>query len=269
MSFDKRSLRRIINSVHATERMKPDWEDRAIPSGVYRFVLLEQVTPDLGDDIQTVRADILSMDALEILYPDYDLWFVDNTLFGEKAGFLGVCTFNNDKFWYVDPIRGIPYYNDSGMEIPAYGAIQITPGASPEGLAVRAKRPDSFGVAHPGLILINSETSVAVATYGIANTQFLVARLNNGEGDIAVGDDVGPRSGSFDLWRKGKGFTLRAFAGSSIGVVEPNDNVLEIVKITNPEPDLLGFYEGMVQRYDPISLSWVDLFECKVMDANR
>lgn len=269
MQFDDKSLRRIAKSVRVTEKMQTDWGRRAIPSGAYRYVILEQVTPVLGPDSQKVRADIYTMDMEEVMALDVEVWFIDYTLFGESSEYIGVCTYNNDKFWHVDPLRGIPFYNDSGTVIPANGAVQITAGLSPSGTYIKVKQPDSVGVAHPGLILINSEYDIDNTKYGIANVRpSMVARINIGDGPVIIGDDVGPKSGSFDLWARGKGFTLRAAAASGLGIVEANDNVLEIVKITDPEPDILGLYEGEVQRYDPTSLTWVTLFTCKVLDAN-
>lgn len=270
MQFDDKSLRRIVKSVHATEKMQPDWGRRAIPSGAYRYVILEQVVPVLGPESQKVRADIYTMDMTEVIALDVDVWFIDYTLFGESSEFIGVCTYNNDKFWHVDPLRGVPYYNESGYTIPANGAVQITAGLSPSGTFIKVKQPDSVGVAHPGLILINSEYDIPAGNYGIANVRpSMVARINTGDGAVAIGDDVGPRSGSFDLWARGKGFTLLAAAGAGFGIVETNDNVLEIVRVTSDTPDELGLYDGSVQRYNPIAMVWETLFTCKVLDANE
>jgi hypothetical protein len=48
-----------------------------------------------------------------------------------------------------------------------------------------------------------------------------------------------------------------------------DSNYEEIVFITSNIPDSDGYYPGIVQRYDTITKSWVSLFECKVLDANR
>lgn len=269
MQFDRRSVSRIVKSVHATERAKTGRGDRVLPSGVYRFQILTEVAPNLGAELQNVRADILSMRTDTVIAPDVDVWFVDFTLFGEQMGYMGLCSYNNNEFWNIGPVRGVLFYNDSGMTIPANGAVQITAGLSPSGTLIKVKQPDSVGVRHPGLIMINSDYEIAAGGYGVADTgPSIVAKINIGDGAVAIGDDVGPKSGSFDLWARGKGFTLRAAAGTGLGIVEANDNVLEIVRVTSDEPDGLGFYDGVVQRYNPIALTWETLFTCKVLDAN-
>ena len=270
MQFDRRSVSRIVKSVHATERAKTGWGDRVLPSGVYRCQILTEVVPNLGAELQKVRADILSMRADTVIAPDVDVWFIDFTLFGEQKGFIGLCSYNNNEFWYINPLRGVLFYNDSGVTIPANGVVQITAGLSPSGTPIKVKQPDSVGVRHPGLILINSASEIAAGSYGVANIgPSLTARINDGDGAVAIGDDVGPRSGSFDLWAQGKGFTLRAAAAAGLGIVEANDNVLEIVRVTSETPDELGLYDGSVQRYNPIAMAWETLFACKVLDANE
>lgn len=269
MQFDRRSVKRIIDSVHATEKLNQQPNEEVDAKGVYRFVLLAQITPVSGSDAQRARADIYTMDMEEVYAYDVELWTLDNALFGESAPFMGTCVYDNYKFWYVDPIRGVPFYNDSGLVIPKYGAIQITTGTVSFSSPINVKQPDSDGVRHPGLILINSASEIPVASYGIANVRpSMVAKINTGDGAVAIGDDVGPKSGSFDLWAGGKGFTLRAAAGTGLGIVEANDNVLEIVRVTSSTPDGSGFYDGVVQRFNPISLLWETLFTCKVLDAN-
>jgi hypothetical protein len=46
-------------------------------------------------------------------------------------------------------------------------------------------------------------------------------------------------------------------------------NFEEIVLVTSNIPDNLGFYSGVVQRYDLATGSWISQFPCKVLDANR
>ncbi len=46
-------------------------------------------------------------------------------------------------------------------------------------------------------------------------------------------------------------------------------NFEEIVLVTSNIPDDLGFYSGVVQRYDLTTGSWISQFPCKVLDANR
>jgi len=270
MEFDKRSVSRIIKSVHTTERPLVEPFQGSIKSTAFRYQTLSQVTPVLGYEHQSVRADIFSMDMKTLEATDVDVWFLDGTLFGEPAGFIGVCIVNGGEYWHVDRLRGIPFYNSSGMNIPPYGAVQLIPSGDPTGATVAVKQPDSDGVRHPGLILINSGDTIPPLEYGMANvTPLVVSKINTSEGSIAIGDDIGPKSGSFDLFARSKGFTMRASAGAGLALVEANDNVLEIVKITDPEPDLLGLYTGVVQRFNPISMTWTDLFACKILDANQ
>lgn len=258
-----------MKSVHATERATKEAFRGRAGSEVFKFQLLVQYVPGLVPDDKKVRAHIISLDQqIEVVY-DADVWFSHNTLLGEPPGYIGFCVRQNGVYWHADALRGIPYYNDSGLTIPPYGAIQITAAGLPLGETVAVKQPDSDGVRHPGLILINSGYTIDPGAYGIASIAAQdVAKINIGDGAVIIGDDVGPKSGSFDLWARGKGFTLRAAAGAGLGIVEANDNVLEIVRVTSDEPDGLGFYDGVVQRYNPIALTWETLFTCKVLDAN-
>jgi hypothetical protein len=182
---------------------------------------------------------------------------------------------------------GIAIYNASGETIPPFGCMQIDL-AYEGGLSgtyvrdnetiVQVAKPNSDGVKHPGLILFNSNLEVPPSRYGKANTKpICLAVIDAATGAPAAGGDVGPISGSWFLSGRSKGFKVKSYDSALAYYqsplirsvfVEPDSNLLELVLVTSEEPDEYGYYDGVVQRYDTIGMTFISLYTCKVLDAN-
>jgi len=73
-----------------------------------------------------------------------------------------------------------------------------------------------------------------------------------------------PHGSARVLWVEGTGSTERW------AIVRLNDGDYEAhVLITSNVPDSNGYYDGTVQRYNPVTRTWVSLFPCKVFDINQ
>lgn len=183
--------------------------------------------------------------------------------------------------------RLIPFKNESGEVIPPFACMQLDYNyeSGDSALALDAsdsivdvKKPDSDGARYPGLLIFNSSASVGVGKSGLACIDpVCLALWDDEDGSPEVGWSVGAKSGSWYLSMLGKGYRIKSYdstqayflsASQRTVLIEPDDNVHEIVKITSTTKDSNGFYPGIVQRYDPIGLAWQTIHTCKVLDAN-
>lgn len=181
-------------------------------------------------------------------------------------------------------IKGIAFRNNSGLKVPPYAVMQLDYSGDTaisldaNDIVVDIKQPDSDGAKYPGLLIFNGDREVKNGFDGLAVIDpVCLALWDSTDGTPDVGENVGAKSGSWYLSRLGKGFRVKSYDGSDAYrlsasqrtiLVEPDDNVHEIVKVTSTEKDGQGFYNGVVQRYDPIGLAWQTIHACKVLDAN-
>jgi len=193
---------------------------------------------------------------------------------------------SEERAW-EDSVRGVAFYNASGETVPPFGVMEVSPDfeggksgvfVDDNEFRIRIKKPTSDGAKYPGLIIINGHLPVRNQGYGFASTLGVgMALFSNTDGEPDIGEDIGPKSGEWYLTAKGKGWKVKSYDSGNAYYVssalrtifcELDSNMLEIVKVTSTTKDAQGFYPGVVQRYDPIGLTWVTLFTCKVLDAN-
>jgi len=191
------------------------------------------------------------------------------------------------KTW-LDTDRRIAFYNASGEDIPPYACMEQDYNFESGKSAVEyidyenifhVVKPTSDGAKYPGLLLFNTESIVPANGWGTATlAPIMLAFYDDTDGVVEPGQDVGAKSGSWALTAKGKGFKVKSYDSAQAYYVnasqrsiwvEIDSNMLEVVFVTSTEKDMQGFYPGVVQRYDPIGLTWETLFTCKVLDANE
>lgn len=101
--------------------------------------------------------------------------------------------------------RRLPFQNTSTDEtIPAYGAFEIS-GYTDGGIAL-ARKPDKddSGIAH-----LNTDAAVPPQGFGISHRHFPSwANYESGDGDVANGEYIGTRAGSYKLHRGYEGFIV-------------------------------------------------------------
>lgn len=182
---------------------------------------------------------------------------------------------------------GLPFFNASGEAVPPFACMELdfvfeggrsATGTIGDDTGVRIKKPTADGARYSSLLVFNGPAWVQAQGFGQAqlNPQCL-ALWSGADGTPEVGWSVGAKSGEWGLSQLGKGFSIKSwdsnqafFDSASLRtvLVEPDSNLLEIVRITSETKDEQGFYPGVVQRYDPIGLTWETIVACKVVDAN-
>ena len=135
------------------------------------------------------------------------------------------------KFNTIDPPSPytIPFFNDSGFTIPAYGVFRITSfryGAFVAGLS------NIYGSQYNHLI--NGPEEVEDQSFGLAadGTVPVYAAYNVSDGTPTYGDMYGPRDSSFILQKNTGGF--RALCGLAEGYYADNgidDSLYEIIQV--------------------------------------
>lgn len=114
--------------------------------------------------------------------------------------------------------------------------------------------------------LASNKIGLAVAS-GVAAVRLLVDAVPYACAQPTIGSTAllksVPHGPAMVLWMESAG-TIR---WAIIRIDECNFE--EIVLVTSNIPDDLGFYSGVVQRYDLTTGSWISQFPCKVLDANR
>lgn len=111
----------------------------------------------------------------------------------------------------VDLSAVVPWVNDSGEEIPAYGVVQIRTDYDTKS---HASKPNST----EGLFFVNGPVPIAATKHGeslVWNRPRVVLLA----ADAAVGDLVGPVEDSWQMTTSGTGFRVLRQASSGRGVV--------------------------------------------------
>ncbi len=113
----------------------------------------------------------------------------------------------------------IPFRNDSGEVVPAYGAMQIS-GATVVGDQNYTKiiKPNIFGSQY-GVILNGSSDVAAGATGNAQGTYPATAIFDTGDGSPGLGDNWGPRSGTWFLKKNTGGFRIGGFLSGQLALV--------------------------------------------------
>jgi hypothetical protein len=103
--------------------------------------------------------------------------------------------------------RGMPFKNTSGEEVPAYGVVQFDDTELINGSIVwKIKKPGAdSNVAN---VAFNGPTKVAANGFGSCTYDAPCRVLYEYPPDVAVGDTVGPKSGSFYISADGSGFEV-------------------------------------------------------------
>lgn len=111
----------------------------------------------------------------------------------------------------VDLSAVVPWVNDAGEEIPAYGVVQLRTDYDTKS---HASKPNST----EGLFFVNGPVPIASTKHGesLVWNRPRVVLLDAG---AAVGDAVGPTSGSWEMSTGGTGFRVLRQATGGRGVV--------------------------------------------------
>lgn len=111
----------------------------------------------------------------------------------------------------VDLSAVIPWVNDAGEEIPAYGVVQLRTDFDTKS---HASKPNST----EGLFFVNGPVPIAATKHGesLVWNRPRVVLLDAG---AAVGDLVGPVDGSWEMTTSGSGFRVLRQAVDGRGVV--------------------------------------------------
>jgi hypothetical protein len=111
----------------------------------------------------------------------------------------------------------MPFRNDSGEEVPAYGCLRITGSVVVDDtLFLTAGKPNTYGAQHSHRF--NTSEPVANGEYGVCRIGFGVKALyETSDGTPAFGERWGPRSGTWKLKKHTGGFSI--IGGQSSGVV--------------------------------------------------
>lgn len=111
----------------------------------------------------------------------------------------------------VDLSAVVPWVNDSGEEIPAYGVIQLRTDYDTTSHATKPNGTD-------GLFLVNGPVPVASTKDG-ESLVWNRPRVVLLDASASVGDEVGPVDGSWSMTPDGNGFRVLKQAESGKGVV--------------------------------------------------
>jgi len=111
----------------------------------------------------------------------------------------------------VDLSAVIPWVNDAGEEIPAYGVVQLR---TDYDTTSHASKPDSTA----GLFFVNGPVPIASTKHG-ESLVWNRPRVVLLDAAAAVGDEVGPVADSWQMTTVGSGFRVLKQASAGVGVV--------------------------------------------------
>lgn len=111
----------------------------------------------------------------------------------------------------VDLSTVIPWTNDAGAEIPAYGVVQLRTNYD---TTSHASKPNDTA----GLFFVNGPVPVAATKRGESLTWNRPRTVMLAAGPL-VGDEVGPTTGSWEMSADGTGFRVLKQASGGTGVV--------------------------------------------------
>jgi|694.fasta_scaffold00458_52 hypothetical protein len=111
----------------------------------------------------------------------------------------------------VDLSAVVPWVNDAGEEIPAFGVVQLRTAFD---TTSHASKPDNTS----GLFFVNGPVPVASAKRG-ESLVWNKPRVVLLDAAASVGDEVGPTDGSWEMSDGGVGFRVLQQAADGIGVV--------------------------------------------------
>lgn len=105
----------------------------------------------------------------------------------------------------------LPFRNDSGATVPAYGIMKITGAISiNDQLVLTCDKPDANDLDNPAAFVFNSQSAVANGVYGKCVIRPpALALFDATAGTTSVGGEVGPESASWYLSVDGLGFRTR------------------------------------------------------------
>jgi len=160
----------------------------------------------------------------------------------------------------------MPFRNDSGEEVPAYGCLRITGAVVVDDtLFLTAGKPNTYGAQYSHRF--NGSEPVPVDGYGVCRIGFGVKALyETSDGTPAFGERWGPRSGTFKLKKHTGGFSI--LGGHSGGVVTVQQQpMLRFVGKTKAAVDPGGLVS--VDIYRPPGLTYTDTGVDMVDVGNR
>lgn len=111
----------------------------------------------------------------------------------------------------VDLSAVVPWINDAGEEIPAYGVVQLR---TDYDTTSHASKPDGA----TGLFFVNGPVPIASTKHG-ESLVWNRPRVVLLDAAAAVGDEVGPSEGSWSMSSSGSGFRVLKQAADGRGVV--------------------------------------------------
>lgn len=143
--------------------------------------------------------------------------------------------------------------------------------------AAYAVRNPGFHTANPQpglpfLVLIEPASSAGAVVRGVVAGTALV-RLRVGETLYPCADVIADEPLALQNVPHGPARVLQIESGESPErwaiVALDQSNREEYVLVLSNTPDADGFFDGLVQRYDPGSGTWQSVYPCKVLDVNR
>lgn len=111
---------------------------------------------------------------------------------------------------WTSQARGMPFSNDTGETVPAFGCMGIESTSIEQGQIILAIRKPSAGDAAGGAskVVFNGETAVPDGQGGFAHLDSVVHALE--ASSITEGDECGPVEDEWELASTGSGFTKLA-----------------------------------------------------------
>lgn len=144
--------------------------------------------------------------------------------------------------------------NDSGLEIPSFGCMQVKDVETIEGQNYCVvRRPIAWTGALVGPFLFNSFEAIPVGKFGVAQSGQVIRAIKDST-TMTVGMRLGHASNSFQV--------TKGCLYSYLGPDEIRDDIIKIVRNETPilgitDEEIPGNGEGDVTKKDPSSGDWV------------
>jgi hypothetical protein len=107
--------------------------------------------------------------------------------------------------WWYHKTRGVPFQNNTGETIPAFGCMAVVSGTfERQDLILTIRKPTAADISNGAVFVFNDETEVPDGEGGFAIMNLVAHALQNGA--LAVNATCGPVASSWKLSSSGTGY---------------------------------------------------------------